>query len=77
MFLMVGFACCILITSHAQRIVYSEPNREDVRQTNFEIIGRYNSNVLIYKNLRSKNVISTYDIDMKETDRLSLDYLPG
>lgn len=74
--LMMVSIVCLAFTSHAQRIVYSEPNKDDLRQTNFEIIGRYNSNVLIYKNLRSKNVISTYDIDMKEIERLSLEYLP-
>ncbi|MEO7311886.1 MAG: hypothetical protein ABIX01_15890 [Chitinophagaceae bacterium] len=60
----------------AQRIIYSEPNRDDVRQTNFEIIGKYNSNVLIYKNLRSHHNITAYDIDMKEAANQTLDYLP-
>ena len=59
----------------AQRVVYSEPNKDDLRQTNFEIIGRYGSNTLVYKNLRTRNVISVYDADMKETSRLSLEYL--
>lgn len=59
----------------AQRVIYSDPNKDDLRQTNFEIIGRYGSNVLVYKNLRNRNVISVYDADMKETSRLSLEYL--
>ncbi len=63
-------------TTHAQRIVYSEPNRDDVRQTNFEIIGRYNSNVLVYKNLRNVHAISLYNTEMKEAKRLELDYMP-
>ncbi len=63
-------------TAQAQRIVYSEPNRDDVRQTNFEIIGRYNSNVLVYKSLRGNHAISIYNTDMKEANRLTLDYMP-
>ena len=61
---------------NAQRIIYSEVNREDVRQTNFEIIGRFNSNVLVYKNLRNNHAISVYDMDMKEARRLKLEYMP-
>ena len=60
----------------AQRIIYSEPNRDDVKQTSFEIIGRYNGNILIYKNLRSHHIISTYDYDMKETGRIEMDDMP-
>jgi len=61
---------------NAQRVIYSEFDREDVRQTNFEIIGRYNSNVLVYKNLRNRNTISIYNADMKETQRVEIDYMP-
>jgi hypothetical protein len=71
------FSCCTILFFQlgAQRVVYSEPNKDDLRQTNFEIIGRYGSNVLVYKNLRNRNVISVYDADMVETSRLSLEYL--
>ena len=65
-----------VFNAHAQRIVYSEPNRDDVRQTNFEIIGRYNSNVLVYKSLRNVHAISLYNTEMKEAKRLELDYMP-
>jgi hypothetical protein len=76
--LLLVFTTAILIFSQsaAQRIIYSEPNKDDMRQTNFEIIGRYGSNVLVYKNYRNKNIISAYDADMKEISRLQLDYLP-
>lgn len=60
----------------AQRVIYSEPDKNDYRQTQFEIIGKINGNVLIYKNLRSSYVMSVYDMDMKQKQRLKLDFLP-
>ena len=48
----------------AQRIVYSEPDREDNRRINFEIIGKIGSNFLVYKNIRGKNFISLYNNEM-------------
>lgn len=74
--LLMAAALLLFVKTNAQRIIYSEPNKDDLRQTNFEIIGRYGSNVLVYKNYRNKNIISAYDADMKEINRQVLDYLP-
>lgn len=60
----------------AQRIHYSEPGRDDYRQVNFEIIGKLNNNILIYKNYRSKNDLSVFDNDMKLKNKINLDFLP-
>ncbi len=60
----------------AQRVVYSEPGREDTRRINFEIIGKINGNFLIYKNIRSKNWISILDANMKVVKNVEQDYLP-
>ena len=60
----------------AQRVIYSEPDKNDYRQTQFEIIGKINGNILIYKNLRSSYVMSVYDMDMKQKQRVKLDFLP-
>ena len=60
----------------AQKLVYSDPDKDDLRQTNFEIIGRLSGNYLIYKNNRDNHHISIYDADMKELDRVKLDFLP-
>ncbi len=54
----------------AQKITYSEPEREDTRRTNFEIIGRVGGNYLIFKNNRNDNEISVYDNNMKLVDRV-------
>ena len=37
---------------NAQNVLYSEPDKNDYRQTEFEIIGKVGGNILIYKNLR-------------------------
>ncbi|WP_207492235.1 hypothetical protein [Aridibaculum aurantiacum] len=60
----------------AQKVVYSEPDRADVRQTNFEIIGKVAGNILIYKGLRDSHHISLYDLDMKQVEKVKLDFLP-
>jgi len=61
---------------NAQHVIYSEPDRNDYRQTDFEIIGKVGGNILVYKNLRSSYVMSVYDMDMKQKERVKLDFLP-
>jgi hypothetical protein len=63
------------LVSSAQRITYTEPEREDSRRTDFEIIGKIGNNVLIFKNNRNDNAISVYNSDMKLLDRVKLDYM--
>jgi len=60
----------MLGTLSAQKITYSEPEREDTRRTNFEIIGRIGGNVLIFKNNKNDNDISVYDGNMKLIERV-------
>ncbi len=60
----------------AQRLIYSEPGKDDTRRLNFEIIGKINGNFLIYKNARSKRWISILDNEMKEVANVEQDYLP-
>src|SRR6476660_4092685 len=59
----------------AQRISYTEPERDDTRRTNFEIIGKVGNNILIFKNNRNENDISVYDNDMKLLNRVELNYM--
>lgn len=60
----------------AQRIHYSEPDREDYRQVNFEIIGKVGANIAVYKNYRSKNDLSIFGPDMKLKNKIGLDFIP-
>jgi hypothetical protein len=60
------------VKGQAPQVMYSEPEKEDSRRTNFDIIGKYNGNFLVFKNNRSDNVICIYDNDMKLKERVKL-----
>ena len=68
--LVSGLFSTLALTGMAQKITYSEPARDDTRRTNFEIIGKVGNNFLVFKNNRSDNDISVYDVNMKELDRV-------
>src|SRR6266498_590168 len=70
---------CVLVLaniSKAQKIVYSEPEKDDNRRMNFEVIGKINGNFLLYKNTRNKNWITILDNDMKVIKRVDQDFIP-
>ena len=60
----------------AQKIVYSEPDRDDNRRMNFEVIGKIGGNFMVYKSYRNANWISILDNDMKQVARVDQNYLP-
>lgn len=60
----------------AQRIYYSEPDRDDLRQLKFEVMGKYGSNYLVYKNNRTRHFVSVYDAEMKQKEKVELDFIP-
>jgi hypothetical protein len=66
---MAGFTIMLfLVFSQAvnsQKVIYTEPDKNEMRQIDFEIIGKYTGNYLIYKNIRGAGYISVYDADMK------------
>lgn len=68
--LLAGFS------ASSQRILYSEPDKDDTRRLNFEIVGKMGGNFLIYKSIRNKNWISILDNEMKEVAKVDQDYLP-
>ena len=72
---------CLLITfiqpALCQRIIYSEPDKDDSRRMNFEIIGKISGNFLIYKNMRNKSYVAVYDNEMQQTAKEELTYLPN
>ncbi len=72
-FLLFFMAVCSI---RAQRIYYSEPERDDMRQMRFEILGKYNNQYLVYKNIRTKHFICIYSADMKLKDKIELDFMP-
>ena len=64
------------ITATAQKIVYSESEKDDTRRLNFEVAGKVGGNFLIYKNIRNKSWIVVLDNDMKLITRVEQDYVP-
>jgi hypothetical protein len=72
----LGLLLILPTLMQAQRIQYTEPEQEDSRRTNFDIIGRMSGNILVFKNNRNTNVICAYDDGMKLVQRIPLDYLP-
>ena len=69
------FMLCSTIAT-AQKITYSEPERDDYKTTEFEIIGRVSGNILVYKADRGEYHISVYDNAMQLKDRVKLGFLP-
>lgn len=73
------FFACILLASQAtkaQLITYSEPDREDSRDMTFEVMGKMNGTIHVYKNYRDKYFITSFDNNMKQTEKVKLDFLP-
>ena len=72
------FFTCLLfasVTGFSQRITYSEPDKDDSRTLNFEVLGKLNGKILVYKNYRDFHFISVYDNDMKLVDKTKLDFI--
>ena len=64
------------VAAICQKISYTEPEREDGRSLDFEIIGKVGGNFLVYKNLRSHYAVSIYDNEMGLKERVDLDFMP-
>src|SRR5687767_9312346 len=64
------------LSSFSQKIVYSEPDKDDTRRMNFEIAGKINGNFLVYKNVRNRDWIVVLDNEMKEINKVEQDYVP-
>lgn len=60
----------------AQKISYSEPERDDYKSTEFEIIGKVSGNILVYKTDKGDYNVSVYDNAMQLKERVKLDFLP-
>lgn len=61
--------------SVAQRITYSEYNKKEGREINFEILGRFDTSVLVYKKIGRKHFVTRYDQQMQIADHSQLDFL--
>lgn len=61
---------------NAQKITYTQPDRDDVRNADFDIVGKINNHYLVYKHVRSTYSISIFDNDMQLVDKVKMDFLP-
>src|SRR6187551_2332320 len=75
-FVFFFFLVFLFNSVHAQRILISEPDRDDSLKMDFEIIGKMGNNYLIYKNIRNESFICLYDNEMKMVKRVKHEYLP-
>ena len=64
------------LSSFGQKIVYSDPEKDDSRRMDFEIIGKISGNILIYKKVRTKAYIGVYNNNMEQITKVEQDYLP-
>ncbi len=60
----------------AQSIKFSDYDREDTRDINFEVIGKLDNRILVYKNIRFNHKISIYDNEMNSLETVKLDFIP-
>ena len=65
-------AAFTFLTTTAQKISYSEPEREDNKRTNFDILGKIGSNYLVYKNNRNEHDMAVYTADMRLNNKVDL-----
>ena len=70
------FLMALFNSLSAQRVLISEPDKDDSRRMNFEIIGKMGNHFLIYKNIRNENLICLYDNEMKMVKKVKHEYLP-
>lgn len=81
---MVGRRCILALliigtclSAEAQKIVYSDHDKDDTQRMTFEIVGKIGGNFLIYKNNRNnRHLISILNNEMKEIAVAEQDYVP-
>lgn len=76
-YILLLFICTLFqLGLTAQQIDYSEVDKDDYRDMNFEIIGKMGNNINVYKNFKNRHDISVYDNEMKLKNRINLEFLP-
>ena len=76
-FFKLFFLLLLPFFSHAQQIIFSEPTRDDIREMNFEIIGKVNKNILIFHDVRWKYAVNVYDDSMQLKENVPVDFIPN
>jgi hypothetical protein len=74
--IVILFALFLQVNSRAQKITFSEYSKKDTRDIYFEILGKFDSNYIVYKNVGQKHLLTKYDKDMNIEGNISLDFVP-
>ena len=64
------------IETSAQKITYSNYSKKETRDIYFEILGKFDSNYIVYKNIRQSHVLTQYGSDMQIIKNIPLDFVP-
>lgn len=76
----VGAALNLLLLSPSftsgQQIFYSDRKGDNIQSTSFDIIGKYEKDLLIYKKSFDDHIIEVYDPQMELINKVPLDFLP-
>lgn len=67
----------IVLSAGAQRIVYSDYEREDSRRMPFDIAGKIGGNFLIYKFTKNRHWLVSFDNEMIQVAKTEQTYLPN
>ncbi len=76
-YLFIYVLLCLPVYLLAQDITFSEPFKEDGRDMNFDIIGKMNGNILIFKNVKWKYALNVYNDSMLLKDKVEFDFMPN
>lgn len=60
----------------SQQITYTQPEQQDSRGMDFQIIGKIHDNFLVYKNNRNNYAVCSYDNSMRLINRINLKFMP-
>ncbi len=74
-FLLVAAFFSFAISGYSQNLTYSEVERADSRNMNFEILGNFSNNFLVYKNLNKRQSLTIYDNNMSIKETVDLDFI--
>ena len=62
-------------TVRAQVVTFSDVDEEDTKDMKFEIIGKLNGNIHVYKSHRDSHYITLYNATMQQISKTKLDFL--
>jgi hypothetical protein len=76
-FVTILFIFLFSFEARGQQITFSEPYRDDMQTMNFDILGKLNGNVAVFKNVRWRYAINFFNDSMRLIKQTEMEYLPG